>query len=110
MKYNFLPMKNKPKPPRRYIDNEGHISLDDVSVPNQDRTWLPGSGLFSLKNLIERNKPMKVAHNNPSIIYGIENGDCPVCGKSVDKNDIEGDWKYCPYCGQKLDWSDEDGK
>jgi len=66
--------------------------------------------MTSLQRLIEKNKPMKVKHNDSSIVYSKGTGDCPFCGKSVDKDDIEGEWNYCPYCGQKLDWSDENGK
>ena len=47
-----------------------------------------------LNELVEKEKPMKILHNNF----------CPVCNLIVNSDYSEnGDMNYCPRCGQKLD-------
>lgn len=57
---------------------------------------------------LERNIPKKI--KNPRIIktldflgtWGYSEGDCPICGRFVEKGQ-----DYCQNCGQKLDWRKE---
>lgn len=54
---------------------------------------------------IERNIPKKV--KNPRTVktldflgtWSFSEGDCPICGRSVEKGQ-----DYCQNCGQKLEW------
>lgn len=57
---------------------------------------------------IERNIPKKV--KNPRVVktldflgtWGYSEGDCPICGRFVEKGQ-----SYCQSCGQKLKWEKE---
>jgi len=54
-----------------------------------------------LEELVERDTPMKVKHENNGIPY------CAVCERSYLRDGRGNQNRFCGYCGQRLDWSDE---
>lgn len=52
-----------------------------------------------IRELVERDTPMKVKHENNGIPY------CSVCERSYLR-DVRGNKnRFCGYCGKRLDWS-----
>lgn len=53
-----------------------------------------------LEQLVERDTPMKVKHENNGIPY------CAVCKRSYLRDGRGNQNRFCGYCGQRLDWSE----
>jgi len=53
-----------------------------------------------LEELVERDTPMKVKHENNGIPY------CAVCERSYLRDGRGNQNRFCGYCGQRLDWSE----
>jgi len=53
-----------------------------------------------LWELVERDTPMKVKHENNGIPY------CAVCERSYLRDGRGNQNRFCGYCGQRLDWSE----
>ncbi len=53
-----------------------------------------------LEELVERDTPMKIKHENNGIQY------CAVCERSYLRDGRGNQNRFCGYCGQRLDWRD----
>lgn len=79
------------------------FELSDITINNFDLVPFD-MGAIVLKELVDKEKPMKPLHisllsNPPQNIIA--------CG-NCKGNNLGQSFKYCPSCRQKIDWNDEE--
>ena len=74
--------------------------VNSKHIETNDEIQLIRYAVRMARELIERDTPMKVKHENNGIPY------CAVCERSYLRDARGNQNRFCGYCGQRLDWEE----